>query len=140
MAYRVYDTEEKKWLKANIYLSPNDELFLIKRGLFGTIKVPLALDADRYVFHKDINLYDKRNNLVYEGDFIRAHVAEDKEAVGLVVYAHELSAYVILCVDSDEFYTLGSEVSSEIEVIGNVFDGYKEEKKDGKQALSESKE
>lgn len=124
MAYRVYDTVDKKWLKANIYLSPNDELFLIKQGLFGTIKVPLALDAERYVFHKDISLYDKKNQLVYEGDYIRAHVAEDKEIVGLVVYAHELSAYVILCVDSDEFYTLGSSVSTEIQIIGNVFDGY----------------
>ena len=138
MSYRVYDTEEKKWLKANIYLSPNDELFLIKQGLFGTIKVPLALDANRYIFHKDINLYDKRNRLVYEGDYIKATVDADKEEIGLVTYAHELSAYIILCTNSDTFYTLGSDVSSEIEVIGNVFDGYKEEKKDGKQALSRS--
>ena len=139
MSYRVYDTAEKKWLKANIYLSPNDELFLIKQGLFGTIKVPLALDSNRYIFHKDINLYDKRNNLVYEGDFVKAKVDEDKEEIGLVTYAHELSAYIILCTNSDTFYTLGSNVSSEIEIIGNVFDGYKEEKKDDKQTLSEPK-
>lgn len=135
MAYRVYDTDKKKWLKANIYLSPNDELFIIKQGLFGAVKVPLALDGNRYIFHKDINLYDKKNSLVYEGDYIKARVDEDKEEVGLVTYAHELSAYIILCVDSDTFYTLGSSVSSEIEVIGNVFDGYNKEKKDGKQAL-----
>lgn len=139
MSYRVYDTAEKKWPKANIYLSPNDELFLIKQGLFGTIKVPLALDSNRYIFHKDINLYDKRNNLVYEGDFVKAKVDEDKEEIGLVTYAHELSAYIILCTNSDTFYTLGSNVSSEIEIIGNVFDGYKEEKKDDKQTLSEPK-
>ena len=135
MAFRVYDIDEKKWLKENVYLSPNDELFLIKQGLFGTIKVPLALDANRYVFHKDINLYDKKNKLVYEGDFIKARVDTDKEEIGLVSYAHELSAYIILCINSDVFYTLGSNVSSEIEIIGNVFDGYKEEKKDGKQTL-----
>lgn len=135
MPYRVYDNESKKWVKENIYLSPNDELFLIKQGLFGAIKVPLALDSDRYILHKDINLYDKKNRLIHEGDYIRARVAEDKEEIGLVAYAHELSAYIILCVDSDTFYTLGSEVSSEIEVIGNVFDGYNEGKKDGKQSL-----
>lgn len=139
MAFRVYDTDEKKWLKENVYLSPNDELFLIKQGLFGTIKVPLALDANRYIFHKDINLYDKKNTLVYEGDYIKARVDEDKEEIGLVSYAHELSAYIILCINSDVFYTLGSNVSAEIEIIGNVFDGYKEEKKDGKQTLSGSK-
>lgn len=138
MAFRVYDIDKKKWLKDNIYLSPNDELFLIKRRLFGTTKVPL--DANKYVFHKDINLYDKKNRLVYEGDYIQAQVDKDKSVIGLVAFAHELSAWVILCVDSDEFYTLGSSVSTEIEAIGNVFDGYKEEKKDGKQALSKPKE
>lgn len=140
MAYRVFDNERKEWVKKNVYLTPNDELFLIKQSLFGMIKVPLALDANRYIYHKDINLYDKNGILVFEGDYIRARVAEDKEEIGLVSYAHELSAYVILCVDNDTFYTLGSNVSSEIEVIGNVFNGYKEEKKDGKQTLSRSEE
>lgn len=139
MAYRVYNTEQKKWLYKNIYLAPNNELFLIKRSLFGWVKMPIALD-DKYVYHRDINLYDKNQNLVYEGDYIRAHVAEDKEEIGLVAYAHELSSYVILCVDSDTFYTLGSNVSSEIEIIGNVFDGYKEVNDDDKQALSREKE
>lgn len=138
--FRVYDTEKKVWLKDNIYLNSDGELYLIKQSLFGIVKVPLALSQDRYTYHKDINLYDKGETLVFEGDYIKAQVAEDKSVIGLVAYAHELSAYIILCVDSDEFYTLGSNVSSEIEVIGNVFDGYKEEKKDGKQALSGSEE
>lgn len=124
MAYRVYDSEQKVWLKKNIYLNPDGELFLIKQALFGMVKIPLALSQDRYIYHQDINLYDNNGVLVYEGDIILAKVAEDKEVIGLVAYAHELSAYVILCVDSDEFYTLGSSVSEEIAVIGNVFDGY----------------
>lgn len=122
--FRVYDTEKKKWIKDNIYLNSDGELFLIKRSIFGWIKRLIALSADKYIYHRDINLYDKDGVLVYEGDYIRARVAEDKEEIGLVSYVHELSAYVILCVDSDEFYTLGSDVSSEISVIGNVFDGY----------------
>lgn len=123
--FRVYNTEKKQWVKDDIYLNPNGELFLIKQSLFGWIKVPMVLD-DKYVYHRDIGLYDKNQNLVFEGDYIRARVAEDKEEIGLVSYAHELSAYVILCVDSDTFYTLGSETTEFIEVIGNVFDGYKE--------------
>lgn len=130
MAFRVYDIDKKKWIKDNVYLSPNDELFLIKKGLFGTTKI----SADNYVFHKDIGLYDKKNKLVYEGDYIKAVVgkvnekdenSEDKIEIGLVSYAPELSAYVILCVDSDIYYTLGSETTKFIEIIGNVFDGYK---------------
>lgn len=147
MAFRVYDIDKKKWLKENIYLSPNDELFLLKRGLFGTIKVPL--DAERYVFHKDIYVYDKKNRLVYEGDYIKAIVgkvnendenSEDIIEIGLICYAPKLSMYIMLCVNSDVWYSLGSNVSSVIEVIGNVFDGYKEEKKDGKPTLSKPKE
>lgn len=140
MQYRVYDNKEKKWIKDRVYLSPDGELYKIKQGVLGLTKVPLALDSERYIYHRAIDLYDKNQKQVCEGDYIQAKVSEDKYVVGLVVFAHELSSYVILCVDSDEFYTLGSSVSEEIQIIGNVFDGYKEEKKDGKQALSRSEE
>lgn len=123
--YRVYDNKLKKWLKEDVYLTPNDELVKIKQSAFGLVKVPLVLSQDRYVFHRDINLYDKDSNLVYEGDYLHATVSEDRVVIGIVAYAHELSSYVILCVDSDEFFTLGSNVSTEIKIIGNVFDGYK---------------
>ena len=125
MVYRVYDNEKKKWLKNNIYLTPDGKLYKIKQGILGLTKVPLTLDGERYVYHWAIDLYDRNKKQVYEGDYILAQVSEEKNVVGLVAFAHELSSYVILCVDSDDFYTLGSEVSSEIQVIGNVFDGYK---------------
>lgn len=134
MGFRVYDNEQKKWVKDDVYLNPDGELFLIKRGLFGTVKVPLELSQDRYIYHRDIGLSDKNGTEVFEGDYIKAVVgkvdennedSEDKIEIGLVVYAAELSAYIILCVDSDTFYTLGSSTCEYIEVIGNVFDGYK---------------
>lgn len=132
--FRVYDNKEQKWVKDDIYLNPNDELFMVKKSLLGSQTLNL-LSQYQYIFHKDIGICDKNNNLVYEGDYIKAQVEENRAVIGLVAYATELSSYIILCVDSDEFYTLGSEVSSEIEIIGNVFDGYKKEKEDGKQAL-----
>ena len=134
MTYRVFDTEKQKWVKDNIYMNPNGDLFMIKQSLFGTVKIPLALSSDRYIYHKDIGLTDKVGRDVFEGDYIKAVVgkvdendenSEDKVEIGLVTYAHELSAYIILCVNSDIFYTLGSETTEFIEVIGNVFDGYK---------------
>lgn len=138
--FRVYDNERKEWVKDNIYLNPNGELFLIKRSAFGWTKLPLALSQERYTYHKAIDLWDKKNVQVYEGDYIQAKVDENKTVVGVVVFARELSAYIILCVDSDEFYTLGSEVTEFIQVIGNVFDGYKEVNQDGEQALRDSEE
>ena len=140
MEYRVYDNEKKCWIKDNIYFNPDGELYLIKQSLFGTVKVPLALDPERYVYHRAIDLWDKYGKLVYEGDYIRAQVDENKSVIGMVAYAQELSSYVILCVDSDEFYTLGSEVAEYIQVIGNVFDGYEEVVQNGEQALRSSEE
>lgn len=137
MEYRVYDNESKCWVKDNIYLNPEGELFLIKRSAFGWTKLPLALSQDRYVYHKAIDLWDKNNVQVHEGDYIQAKIDEDKSVIGLVVFAHELSAYIILCVDSDTFYTLGNEVTEHIQVVGNVFDGYKEVKQDGEQTIKQ---
>jgi hypothetical protein len=59
------------------------------------------------------------------GDYVKAQVAEDREATGLVTYAQELSSYVILCFDTEEYFTLGTEVCEFIEVVGNVFDDVK---------------
>ena len=132
MAFRVYDTKKKEWIHDNVYMNSNGDLFKIKQSLFGMVRVPLALDSERYVVHESIGLSDKNNKEVYVGDYIRANVgktdenSEDKIEIGLVAYAHELSAYVILCVNSDTFYTLGSQVCEYIEIIGNVFDSYKE--------------
>lgn len=124
MAYRVFDTEKRKWVKDNIYLNPDGELFLIKKSVFGMVKMPLALDTDRYIYHRTIDLWDKNQKQVHEGDYIQAQVSEDRSVIGLVAFAVELSAWVILCTDSEEFFTLGSETTDFIEVIGNVFDGY----------------
>ena len=137
--FRVYDNVEKCWVKDNIYLSTDDKLFKIKQSLFGMVKTPLALDLERYIYHRDIGLQDKDGREIFEGDYIQAQVDENRSVIGLVVLATEMSAYVILCVDSDEFFTLGSEVTEFIQVIGNVFDGY-EVVQDGEQTLRDSKE
>jgi len=118
--YRVYDVKNKKWITDNVYMSSNCDLYILKTSIFSGAKLELL--EGEYVYHNSIDLYDKSNTLVYEGDYIEAKVSEDKTVIGLVAYAHELSSYVILCVDSDEFYTLGSEVKEYIKVVGNVFD------------------
>ena len=132
--FRVYDTVDRHWIKKDIYMSQNGELYILNNNKFvfnNSKLIPLSND-DRYICHRDIELYDKENVLVFEGDYIKAKVSEDNEEIGIVAYAHELSSYVILCVNNDVFYTLGSDVSSEIKVIGNVFDGYEDNNDDNK--------
>lgn len=123
MGYRVYDTQACEWIKDNVYLNPDGDLYLIEKSMFGRAKNPILLESDRYIYHNDIELYDKNNNMVHIGDYIKAQVEENRFVIGLVTYAHELSAYIILC-DDNKFYTLGSNVCELIEIIGNVFDGY----------------
>lgn len=136
--YRVYDTEEQRWITNNIYLSPdpNSKLYALKKNIFGKMKM-VPVSDERYVIHKSIDLYDRNKELIYQGDYIKASVADDRIVIGMVAYAYEISAYVILCFNNSEYFSLGSNVSEHIEVIGNVFDGHKEDNKnDGdKQAL-----
>ena len=140
MKYRVYDTKEKCWITDSVYMAPNGELYEVKKSFFGSTKF-VALDENRYVYHIDIDLYDKNNILVLEGDYIKAVVDMDNEdderktVIGVVAYVHELAGYVILCDETEEFYMLGSDVSEFIEVIGNVFDGINEDEQDGYESL-----
>lgn len=133
--YRIWDTQTRKWINDGIYMSPSvfGDLYILKKTIFGNKLVPIS--DENYVIHKEVNLCDKNGKMVYEGDYIKAQVSEDREVLGLIVYANELSAYIILCDESEEWFSLGSEVCEHIEVVGNVFDGKKEERLNDNEAL-----
>lgn len=116
---RVYDKYEKCWVD-NALLASNGDIYILKNGLLGK-KLKLT-SPERYIYHKDINLWDKDNNLIYEGDMVEATVSEDTTVTGMVAYARELAGYVILCSDCEKWYSLGSEVCQYVKVVGNVFD------------------
>ena len=134
MSYRIYDKQDKKWIENNIYLSPSGGLYKPSKSLFGKSKMTL-MDEERFIYHKFIDLYDKNNRPIFIGDYLEATVSEDRIVRGIVAYAIELSAYIILCFDEDEYFTLGSEVCKYIEKIGNVFDGFEDEKYKNQQTL-----
>ena len=136
MAFRVYDTEERKWITDNVYMNSNGDLFKIKNSLFGMVRIPLELSQDRYVFHEDIRLNDNESNLVFVGDYLEATIgkvdeddenSEDVKVVGLVIYAEDLASYIIICEEDNHFYELGNYISDRIKIVGNVFDGIKNE-------------
>lgn len=132
MGYRVYDKKKKRFVTDNIYLTPEGELVESKKSLWGNKMT--FVDGNRFVYQRYIELNDKNDTPIYIGDYLEATVAEDRVVEGMVTFAPELSAYIILCFESEEYFTLGSEVVQFIRVIGNVFDD-KKDKKDGKQAL-----
>ena len=141
--YRVYDKKRKKFVQNDIYLTPDGELIESKKGLFGNRLT--FVQEDRYVFQKSIELADKNKKDIYIGDHIKAQVSENKTVTGIVTFAPELSSYIILCFDTDEYFTLGTQVCDLIEIVGNVFDEPKKEKgkkekKHGKQSLQEDEE
>lgn len=118
--FRIYDKYEKCWAKDDIFISPSGDIYVLEKCLFGK-KLKLT-SPERYIYHKDINLWDKDNNLIYEGDMVEATVSEDTTVTGMVAYARELAGYVILCSDCEKWYSLGSEVCQYVKVVGNVFD------------------
>lgn len=121
--------ETKEWVKDNVYLNPDGDLYLIEPSKFGKMKKPVLLLEDKYICHRDIELCDKNGSNVFIGDYVRAQV-KDGYVTGLVCFAHEMSAYIILCADIDKYFILGSEVCDRIEIIGNVFDGYEDKHHD----------
>lgn len=126
MSFRVYDKKKKKFITDNVFLTPDGELVESKRSLF--CNKLTFVDQNRFVYQRAIELADRNNTPVYVGDYLKAKVAEDKEIRGLVTYSEQLSSYVILNFDSDEYLTLGESVREFIEVDGNVFDDLKKGK------------
>lgn len=124
--YRVFDKKKKKFIIDNIFLTPDGELVESKKSLFGNKMT--FVDQNRYVYQKYIELNDKNNIPIFIGDYLKAQVSEDRSVTGIVTFAPELSSYIILCLDNEEYFTLGTEVCQLIEVVGNVFDDLKKGK------------
>lgn len=126
MGFRVYDKKKRRFITDNVFLTPDGELVESKRSLFGNKMT--FVDQNRFVYQKSIELADKNGVEIFVGDYLKAIVGDGKEIRGLVTYAEQLSSYIILNFENDEYFTLGESIREFIEVDGNVFDNFKKGK------------
>ena len=116
--YRVYDSKEKCWVKEGIYISPNNDLSISKKAMFGAEKLSLV-SYQRYIFHRDIGLHDMNETLIFEGDICR--IAR-LDVIGVIAYCSEHASYYLFDYTNSKYYVLGITKCKEIEVIGNVLE------------------
>lgn len=114
--FRVYDYFERQWLNEGIYLSPFD-IVTETKGLFGYVKLGLGLDS-RYIIHRNIEMVDKNERQIFEGDVCRV---DDGKFAGIVSYIPSTCSFVLLDTINSRWYPLGL-YSDHIEVVGNVID------------------
>lgn len=119
--YRVYDTQDKKWIMNGVYLDPYENLYILGKKRFGRIKL-VPVSDDRYVYHNAIGALDKFSKPIYEGDVVEAEVNPNEYIMLLVYYAIELTSYVLLDIATNTYYTINPEKCDYIRVMGNVFD------------------
>lgn len=124
--YRVYDTEEKKWITDECVLSPKGELYKTNKQVSNAIKlisfhnkVSFYLDINsRFILQHSILLQDKTDKTVYEGDILKTN----KNIIGVVSYSTDLAAYVLLEYKSNKYYPLSSDICKQSRIIGNIID------------------
>lgn len=116
--FRIYDKKEKKFIRENIYISPIGDVFISSKKMFGTEKLNLV-SSERYVYQKDIGLYDVNKWLIYEGDICKV---DRLNVTGVIAYAPEYASYFLFDDQNLKYYPLTEERCKEIEIIGNVFD------------------
>lgn len=120
--YRVYDSVNKTWVsKDKILISTfNNDIYMRKRGLFGTEKLELVSN-EKFIVHESIGVLDKNNVLIYEGDICELKL-EDGVAKCVVSYVPERAAYILFDNENMLYYEFVKGMSDSLTVIGNVFD------------------
>lgn len=123
-SFRVYDDYEKHWANGEFCLSNLGDLFKINKTMFGKDKLEL-LSSNRYITHKYIGACDKYGTPIYEGDICRN--TEDNDIEGVVAYSEDHASYYVFDNKYNAYYGLVEANREEMVVVGNVFDGVKEE-------------
>ena len=129
MSIRVFDTQLNDWHYGEFCISANEDLVEIKKRPFGLEKIELLSD-ERYIWHKDIGLYDLNGNLIFEGDICEMNLPMEfdnpdndsyETSYHLVAYSYDNAAYYLVDMENGSCCRFNKEVIQYLTVIGNVF-------------------
>ncbi len=114
--YRVWNHKGKCWVR-DVYIAPNMDIvqtepYKRKRDVVKTRLLP----DNRFTVHSSIGVNDKNGTLLFEGDIVKSST----NMIGIITYASEKLAYIILDFKEHKYYPLNTERCGSIEVIGNV--------------------
>lgn len=122
--YKIYDTEEEKWITDECALFPDGNLYRVIQKNFDKVKLELihtkllseVKENLRYIVYRNIYLTDKNGDLIFEGDILRSK----KGVMGVVSYITEQAAYVLLQPKLYKYYNLGEDICKELKKIGHI--------------------
>lgn len=117
--YKVYDCKSKQWIN-NTMLSGNDDLYEIRKSIFGLYKYKL-LPNSKYKLFRCTEIFDKKGKAIYEGDILKLH-ADKGEVICVVSYSPETAAYVALDMSNKRYHYLSEERCRSAEILGNMLE------------------
>lgn len=115
--YRVYDLENKEWCTNTVAVLSYGGVFRVINKAFGLSQLK-PLSETQFAVHKCVDLFDKNNQMIYEGDILQA----ESNVTGVISYAPEIASFVLLDYNTSQYFHLGAEICKHLMIIGNVFD------------------
>lgn len=120
--FRVYDNENNKWVKDDVFVSQIGDVFIAKKSRmskFGYEKMNLVSER-KYSVQYSIGINDKNGRLIYAGDICKCDI--EGGILCVVAYAADKGAYLLFDTENMVYYPILEELWSKVEVVGNVTD------------------
>ena len=114
--YKVFNNKEKHWVKDNVYIAPNGDIFDLRKMPFGMVKMSKAKD-EKYTIYYSTDVFDMHGTRIYEGDICRL---SESDTYGVVAYAEQHASYYLFDEKNERYYPLNTAACQQIEVVGHV--------------------